>query len=121
MFQRVGEAYAALCDPCIALVGKGASGISPPLSPGLAREVYRQTFGEYRKKNYSEGAVIGLPFSYELRDALERSKGTRENLSFGFWKYRVHFFRTWFIKLELSLTIQLCETMATWIAISLCK
>jgi hypothetical protein len=108
--------------PSAIIVGdEGACELVQPTTPEHAKKVYQKKFGKCRDKYYSEGAMFGLPYSYELRDALERSKQMQESLSFRIWKFRIHLFRTWLIKKEFSSMILLCETVATWTVISCCK
>jgi curved DNA-binding protein CbpA len=122
IFHKVGEAYTTLCDPSAIIAGdEGTCERVQPTTPEHAKKVYEKKFEKYREKYYSEGAIFGLPYSYELREALERSKQIQGSLSFRLWKFRIHLFRTWLIKKELSCMILLCETVATWTVISCCK
>lgn len=86
-----------------------------------AKLAYARAFGEFRDRYYSKGAIIGLPYSYQLRESLERSRCIREAFSFTICRFQVSLFRSFFIKKELGAMFLFLETMCTWGAIILGK
>jgi hypothetical protein len=86
-----------------------------------AKKAYETEFGEFRDRYYSKGAIIGLPYSYQLRESLERSKCIREAFSFTICCIQFSFFRSWLIKKDLGALFLLLEMLCTWGAIIIGK
>eukprot|EP00980_Cylindrotheca_fusiformis_P010523 scaffold2331_cov126-Cylindrotheca_fusiformis.AAC.13 len=84
-----------------------------------AEQAYENAFGEFRDSYYSKGAIIGLPYSYQLRESLERSECIREALSFTIGCVQFSFLRSFLIKKELGALFLFLEITCTWGAIVL--
>jgi hypothetical protein len=121
IFQRVGEAYVALCDPDAIVVEEEVCEIILPMTPEAAKKTYEKQFGKYRDLYYGDGAIIGLPYSFDLKELLEMTERERQCSSFRLGNFRISLIRTWLIKRHLSLTLLLCETILTWMVVAFCK
>jgi len=121
IFQKVGIAYATICDP---IVDNGESlEILRPWTQEEAQKAYQEHFGNYRELYYSEAALIGLPFSLELRESLQKSQKWRNSFShsLGLSRVRISFFQAWFIKKEMNWVLLVAETLLFWWVCISCK
>jgi hypothetical protein len=121
IFQRVGEAYVALCDPDAIVVEEEVCEIVLPMTSEAAKKAYEKKFGKYRDLYYSDGAIIGLLYSFDLQELLEMTERERQCSSFRLGNFRISLIRAWLIKRHLSLTLLLCETILTWMVVAFCK
>jgi hypothetical protein len=101
--------------------GEEACEIIVPSNERAAKEAYEQSFGVFRGGYCGEGAIIAIPFAFELRQRLHESRRLFDALSAGICGFRIHFFRSWIIKWKMNPFLLICETLLTWGVFALCK
>jgi hypothetical protein len=108
-----------LCDDIV--VEEEVCEIVIPMTSEAAKKAYEKKFGKYCDLYFSDGAIIGLPYSFDLKELLEMTERERQCSSFRLGNFRISLIRTWLIKRHLSLTLLLCETILTWVVVAFCK
>ena len=91
IFLKVGTAYAFLCD---------SVGTMTPRTAEHARQNFEDRYGQYRYVYYSDGAIIGMPYGFDLHESLEQSRSLRESLLMACGRLRIGVLQTWLIKLK---------------------
>lgn len=120
IFRKIGTAYATLCETEDKKTG-AAKYEDYRMTLDESKAAYQREFGKYRGQYYSRGAIFGLPYSYRLKESLERKKCCREGLSLSVYCIQFSFFRSWFIKKNLNGLLLFTETICTWAAVTLGK
>lgn len=78
-----------------------------------AKRAYGHAFGDYKEKYYSKGAIVALPYPFELRERLE-SGCLREAFTLQMGCIQFSFFRSFLIKKELGIFFLLSEIVCVW-------
>ncbi|CAJ1938082.1 unnamed protein product [Cylindrotheca closterium] len=84
-----------------------------------ARRAYESAFGDFKEKYYSKGAIVALPYPFELRERLERGKCFREAFTLQIGCLQFNLFRSFLIKKELGVLFLLSEIICVWGSLSL--
>ena len=117
IFVRVSEAYSTLmaCDEIDAEMGNEKRSFTAT----EARKTYENKFGKFQKFYYDEGGIVGLPYSFALKDRFEKS-GSHCQFSFC-GRVQVGILRSWHLKTKIDPILALLEVVLTWGSIAACK
>mmetsp|Transcript_35927 Transcript_35927/g.86828 ORF Transcript_35927/g.86828 Transcript_35927/m.86828 type:complete len:976 (-) Transcript_35927:1624-4551(-) len=114
-FQRVYVAYSLICrSPQEGRDVKFDREAMRQVSLEDAKREYENEFGDYKGKHYSKGAIVALPYPFELRERLERGKCFREAFTLQIGCLQFSFFRSFLIKKELGVLFLLSEIICVW-------
>jgi hypothetical protein len=115
IFVRLSEAYCALVIGDIESGGR-KRGV---LTASEAKRAYEKRFGRFTRLYYNEGGIVGLPYSFALKEIMSTEEGPRRLLECG--RLRVGFFRGFRLKLKLDWILAIIEVLLTWGTVAACK
>lgn len=78
-----------------------------------AKVAFRQEFGDFRERYYARGAIVALPYPYQLKERLEKAC-LREALTLRMGCLQFSFFRSLLIKKELGIFFLISEVICVW-------
>jgi hypothetical protein len=116
IFQKVSQAHAR---------ATGKEDI--PMTQEDALGAYESKFGKYRDMYCNEGGLIGIPYSSDLKERLEKSEFLRNWTSLSLCRFgdckrlRIIFFRAFLIKKEMIFWLCMAEIFLTWAVIAFCE
>jgi hypothetical protein len=98
-----------------------------PMTQEEAYRAYESMFGKYRDLYYNDGGLIGIPYSTDLKERLEKTESFRDWTSFSLYRFggqkilRIVFFRTVVVKKEMNFWLCLAEIFLTWTVMVFCE
>lgn len=116
IFVRLSEAYLSLKNLGSDVETGETGGI---LTLKDARRTYENKFGKFRKLYHEEGGIVGLPYSFALREGFEHMGKSHSFPACG--RIQVGVLRSWHLKTKIDLPLALVEVILTWGTVAACK